>query len=55
VGGQIGSFYGVSSAKAAIWVGISHAINLSLTDMQKDVILLIPACYFWSDAINAFL
>uniref|UniRef100_J3MDN9 DUF4371 domain-containing protein n=1 Tax=Oryza brachyantha TaxID=4533 RepID=J3MDN9_ORYBR len=33
---------------------ISHCIELSLSDMEKDETLLAAASYFWSDALNAF-
>lgn len=36
-------------------MGISHYIELSLSDMQKDEPILVVASYFWSDALNAFM
>lgn len=47
----------VSAAKSAQWdtLGISHCIGLSLAEMERNEPLLASSCYFWSDALNAFL
>ena len=47
----------ISAAKAGEWdnLSISHCINLSLADPPKNEPLLAASCYFWSDALNAFL
>ena len=47
----------VSASKANLWAdaGISHAIRLTLADIDKSEPSLIAASFFWSDALNAFL
>ena len=34
---------------------IGQCLNLSLSEMVKNELMLISASFFWSDAINAFL
>ena len=47
----------VSAAKSGEWdnLSIAHCINLSLTNPSKNEPLLAASCYFWSDALNAFM
>jgi hypothetical protein len=45
------------SAKTSNWVSlrIAHYLELSLAETPKNEDLLIAACHFWSNGINAFL
>jgi len=43
--------------KGAEWEtsNLGQCLNLSLSQMEKNEPLLISACYFWSNSINAFI
>jgi hypothetical protein len=47
----------VLATKAGYWdrCNISHCLNLSLGNPSANAALLSAMCYFWSDALNAFL
>jgi hypothetical protein len=46
-----------NSAKTSNWdsLGIAQCLDLSLAETPKNENLLIAACYFWSNGVNAFL
>jgi hypothetical protein len=45
------------SAKTSNWdsLRIAHCLELSLVETPKNENLLIAACHFWSNGVNAFL
>jgi hypothetical protein len=45
------------SAKTSNWdsLRIAHCLELSLAETPKNENLLIAACHFWSNGVNAFL
>jgi hypothetical protein len=45
------------SAKTSNWdsLHIAHCLELSLAETPKNEDLLIAACHFWSNGVNAFL
>ena len=50
-------FRRVARSHRATWeqYDISQCLNLSLSEMVKNELMLISVSFFWSDAINAFL
>jgi hypothetical protein len=46
-----------NSAKTSNWdnLRITQCLELSLAETQKNESLLIAACHFWSNGVNAFL
>lgn len=47
----------VSEKKGVVWEtsNLSQCLNLSLSQMERNEPLLISACHFWSNSINAFI
>jgi hypothetical protein len=45
------------NAKTSNWdsLRIAHCLELSLAETPKNENLLIAACHFWSNGVNAFL
>ena len=47
----------IANAQRTNWeqYDISQCLNLSLSEMIRNELMLISASYFWSDAINSFM